>query len=755
MKLLCAEDRTAIENKYHRTDEPFDAFNRMQYHGWECAESEGFSDAEMDAGLAAYSKTLLQLSHPEQKARMVEYVLRNTRIDVNEHDWFFCMYTWNRPLSKYTVNPWHVQLLEERHMDAIEVLKTAADAGMCYGGGATAGYSPLDFEHTIPDWDSLMALGFRGILERARRSAAALREKGEMTEKKEAFFRGIEIEYEAVLAFIGRLVAMAESRTHAKAAAAAQSLRHLYEGAPRDTMDALQLMYLYFMISESVDHYQVRSLGFGLDATLLPFYRADLAAGRITEDGFTELLSYFLLQFSAIGNYWGQPFYLGGTNADGSTKVNELSYLILKTYRAMGIYNPKIQLKASERTPKDFLLLALDMIRTGSSSIVFLGEDHMIRSIMNRGGTYEEGCEAVISGCYEYNKKNKSLDVSSTYPNIVKPVLLAMENGFDRVSGKQIGPKTGRFEDFSSFGQFYDAYVIQLKHQLTVMMDAIKETEASSGEVNPSLLFSAANPYCCATMTDALDSGIENDCGVILGGLGTAVDAVMAVYELIYEKKVTTPGELHKALLANWQGYDRLRAQALGCVHKYGNGDRLADSYAAAILHAIGVETYGSRRTAHGGRILIDGHSARAYIILGAKTPATPDGRRDGDEISKNVSPTPGMDRKGVTALIRSATAPDTELYTHGGCLDVMLHPSAVQGEEGLQAFYAILVSYFRLGGLGIHFNVFDADQLRDAQVHPEKYRNLQIRVCGWNVLWNDMPKSEQDVFILRAENIR
>jgi formate C-acetyltransferase len=148
-------------------------------------------------------------------------------------------------------------------------------------------------------------------------------------------------------------------------------------------------------------------------------------------------------------------------------------------------------------------------------------------------------------------------------------------------------------------------------------------------------------------------------------------------------------------------------------------------------------------------------HSARAFIIHGEKTKATPDGRKAGQELSKNASPTPGADRNGITALIKSATAVDTALCDIGFCLDTMLHPSAVQGEDGLIAFKAVLDTYFAKGGQSIHFNVFNPDMLRDAQKHPEKYKNLQVRVCGWNILWNNMEKKEQDAYILRAEHIQ
>ena len=133
---------------------------------------------------------------------------------------------------------------------------------------------------------------------------------------------------------------------------------------------------------------------------------------------------------------------------------------------------------------------------------------------------------------------------------------------------------------------------------------------------------------------------------------------------------------------------------------------------------------------------------------------ATPDGRKRGEELSKNASPHPGMDREGITALIHSATTIDTTLANVGCCLDVMLHPTTVQGANGLGVLYQVMRTYMDKGGQSIHFNIFNGDMLRDAQANPEKYENLQVRVCGWNVLWNNINKEEQDGFIKQAEGL-
>ena len=155
-----------------------------------------------------------------------------------------------------------------------------------------------------------------------------------------------------------------------------------------------------------------------------------------------------------------------------------------------------------------------------------------------------------------------------------------------------------------------------------------------------------------------------------------------------------------------------------------------------------------------GGVFLASGHSARQFIDLGNKTGATPDGRFSGDEISKNMSPTMGVDTEGATALVSTLSASDVTKFPGDYPLDVMLHPSVCSGEKGLRVMRSLVEIFHRNGGSVIQFTVFSAEELRDAQAHPEKYENLQVRVCGWNVRWNDLCKAEQDAYICRAENV-
>ena len=740
------QDREWIENKYHFTDQPFNPYKRMAYHGHACDPTTGMSDEEIRLGLRELAARTEALPHPIAKAQAIAYVLEHTRIGIDEHDYFFSLWSWNRLPAETTLSKWKQKIFETKLPETDALMKDLNASG-------AVSIWP-DFDHVVPDWDSLVSLGFSGVRERARQYRRMHEAKGKLSERQAAFFDGIELEYTAILAFIDRLARHAAAQTHEKAPKIARCLSHLHQGPPTDIYEAMMLIFLYFMISESVDYYQVRSLGNGLDHTLYPFYVHDLQNGTYTHDEIRELLGYFLLQWSAIGNYWGQPFYLGGSNADGTCRINALSHDIIDVFRELGLYNPKIQIKYNTNTPPDFLGKVLDMIRAGNSSFVFCCEPGMMAAVMSYGATWDEALTMDIRGCYETGVRANEVSASNGYINPLKAVVLALHDGYDSITGKQIGISTGKAEHFTCFEDFYQAFRTQYAHLIEQVIACTNAYEQYFEEINPSSMYSATIVTSLEHAFDGYAGGVKyNNSATLNCGLATAVDALMAVRELVYEKQLVTLAELRDILDRNWEGAERLRAMALRSKHKYGNGDPITDAYAAAVSRFF-TDRVNGRKNARGGVYKAVLHSAMQFVWQGQKTEATPDGRRLGDEISKNASPTVGMDRNGVTALIRSVTAIPPASYPESFCLDVLLHPSATEGDEGLTAMRALLDTYLNRGGMAMQFNVLRPEMLRDAQEHPERYRNLQVRVCGWNVLWNNLSRKEQDAYILRAEHV-
>ncbi len=743
---MLKNDRIFIENKYHKTDEPFNPYQRMAYHGYDYDESTGLDDDEIRNGLAKLYKKTKHMPHPIAKAYAVKYVLENTRIDVNEHDWFIGFYSVNRLAAAITQSKWYDEVFSAMP-ETKNLMREMNESG-------AVSIWP-DYDHVIPDWDSILSLGFSGLRKRVCRYRNMHKENGTLNDKTAAFFDGMETEYSAIIDVIDRLYKYAVTQKHDKAAKTAQCLEHIRDGAPQNIYEAMQVIYIYFMLSECFDGYQVRSLGNGLDSTLYGFYENDLKNGTFTHTEIREFIGYFLMQWSAIGNYWGQPFYMGGTDKNGNTKYNDLSYEILDVYDKLGIYNPKIQIKVNKNTPDTLLYKVFDMIRRGHSSLVFCCEPGMMKAVMSYGATYDEALNMDIRGCYETGVRADEVSSVTGYINALKPVEYVFSNGFDKRLNKQFGLCTGKLDDLKTFDDFCNAVLKQWENLIEMTISVSSEYEKYMSTINPSNMYSATIERSLKKGMDAYQNGVKfNNSSILNCGMASLVDSVMAVKEFVYDKKEITLNEMKSALDSNWKGFENLRTKIQKSTHKYGNSDTEADIYTNAMASYFAMKV-NNRPNARGGVYKASIHSAMQFIWQGNITSATPDGRYDGDEISKNASPSVGMDKNGITALINSALTIKPYTYPESFCVDVMLHPTAVQGDEGLKIMKALLFAYMNGGGMSIQFNVFNTDTLRDAQKNPDKYKNLQVRVCGWNVLWNNLSTAEQNSYIARAENIK
>ena len=737
------EDRKYIENKYHNTSEPFNPHERWKYHGGEYDPSTGLDDEGLKAGIKKITEENKGQFHSLIKAKCFAFVCDNMRIDVNAKDWFVGFDGWGRLIWNETSGKWNEELFSGICKQGGEFIQNMRESN-------TVNIWP-DYDHSIPAWDDILSLGFSGLKNRASKFRAQHEKNGTITAESAALFEGIEITYAAIIRIINRLIDYAEKHPSAKSSEQIACLKRLSCSAPETFYDALQTIYIYFMLSEYVDNFQTRSLGHGLDDTLLPFYRRDLESGRYSYEQLDGFLAGFFMQFSGIGNYWNHPFYLAGSDSKGNTRVNELSYRIMDVYLGLDIYNPKIQIKLSENTPLDFRNKVLCAVRQGKN-LVFVCEKGMVTALMRYGMTREEALVADISGCYEMHARGDEVVLGGAYINAVKLVDLVINNGYDERSGKLIGVETGTIESLTTFDAFFEAYLTQMRYIIDGCLQTTREFEPYIAQVNPSLMFTATIKRSLEAGVDAYQNGMKyNNASIKPCGFASAVDCLYAIKTLVYDEKYTTLSEIGAACADNYVHYEELRKKA-EAADKYGNNLSGPDAVAERIAREF-CEYVSCQKTARGGVFKPQMHSALQFKAQGAKHGATPDGRLAGKEFSKNGSPSVGADKRGVTALIQTALKMHPDRFTQAFCLDLMVHPSAVEGEDGLVAMNALIDVYMKGGGTSIQFNVVSPDVLRAAQVDPEKYRNLQIRVCGWNVLWNNLSVAEQEAYIQRAEN--
>ena len=693
----------------------------------------------------------LEAPVPVIKARGFEFLAENLQIEVDPHDFFPAFGCWVRlPRVIGKLLDRHGEIMVEKGRIGQQKKELCS---LLNSSGASNIWA--DYDHSVPEWDLVFSLGFPGLLRNAMEWREKHRAAGTLDEAKDAYFEGIRISYEAILMMLERFIERAKVHHNERCDFVAASLQRLHDGPPQNFFDALQLIYLYFMFSEHMDHMQVRSLG-NLDWRLTPFYDRDLENGTFIDAQMREMFDHFFMQWGSINNYWGQPVYLGGTKADGTTQINHLTHFILDEAAKLHLPTPKIQIKIAKNTPDEFIDKVLALIRDQHQSIVLVGEEGIRHILTSHGLTEEDARTCDIRGCYEVTSRGRvhTNTTSCGHLNMLKPFELIFNGGIDKQTGKPLGVPVPALDALETFDDFYRLYLRELYWIIDANIEVVNEYEASLDQFNSANVFSATIPNSLRTGRDAFAAGCDlNLSSLLTTGFGSAIDALSVVEELIYRKREITLAEMAAALNADWKGHEALHRKILAFKDRYGNGIPRVDRFAQMLSRTIGNYVNG-RPNSRGGEWQASVHCAKQFVIEGAKTGATPDGRFAGEEMSKNASPRMGSDVNGVTALIRSALAVDAASFPGDFPLDVMMHPGTVKGADGLAAWRKLIRVYFAGNGVAIHFNIFDAAELKDAQLHPEKYQGLQVRVCGWNVHFTEMAKSEQDMYIRRAESI-
>ena len=697
---------------------------------WREGAVDGSTGLGADGILSGWKKIVAERGYEPweiTKARMFAYACDNVAIGVSTNDFFPAVAPW----SFHGGHPMKKVLAERaREVDAFRSPGLAAKIAAGTKDGSWVVWK--DYSHCAPDWDYVVAISFPGMRQRL------------LDNWKDApYYHSRIIAADAMLRFVERLAAHA-SKAAAKTrnprlAAEAASLARLRGGRPETAYDVLMFIYLEWVMGENFDHFQVRTLS-NLDRVLTPFYRADVAAGRTTEAEFRDQIAHFWWQWGSIDNYFGQPVYFGGTKADGTTEYNEVSRILLDVHDGLGLPTPKVHIKTGPSTPDWVWRKTLDLARR-QRSVTFCGEEPIARAITGLGYTAEQARMCAIWGCYEWGILDSCNDTIPSYVSAVKPVEKLLSRA-----------REGKF-GAADFQSFKEAYLGMLEDTTRNARELAFETEKWVHEVNPSMLFSLSIAHSVRTGRDAFHDGTAhgNNSHLLIVGPGTAVDALLAVKEIVYEKKEMSLAQLGEAMASNWNGREELRLRMQRSKRKWGNNDGEANALGREMLHRFALQA-NNIPNSRGGRFVAGAHSSRRFVDFGKKTGATPDGRLAGEELSKNLSPSPGADTEGVTALVGTIASIDPSDVPMDMPLDVMLHPSSVAGEKGLDALRTLVEMYHSRGLTLIQFNVFDAETLRDAQRNPRRYENLQVRVCGWNVRWNDLPREQQNAYIRRAE---
>ena len=706
-----------------------------QYKNIQWIDGSGLNGEELAEGVKALEERMNGQSRDLIKARSLEWIVQNGRIAIDVNDLF------QEKLDGVGI----LQRQRGRWVDEYFATVGAEDKAVMDPAAAAKSFSiGPDFGHLSSNMEQLLEIGLGGVMNNIRTARA---EKGDdLNEQQKAFYDSCEIAIGAVSALIARLAQAVRPVNEDSY----QCLSHIVWDKPSNLYEAMQLMLIYFNVHENIFGSRIRTLG-RLDVILYPFYLRDLNSGAFTKEALEEMTKYFLNKFWVMNVAYGLPFELGGLDRDGNEVTNELSYVIVKAYNELDIYSPKIHIRVSEKTPKDFIMLVLSSIREGKSSFVFANDNVVIKALKKAGITEQDARNYVLIGCYEPAAYAHEIGCTGNGSiNGAKMLELVLNRGRDLKTGAMIGVDTG---EITTYEELMAAIKKQIQHVVEFCLGVVRRVEAHYQELGPDPMVSALLPECLENSQDALAGGARyNNCSLSFDYVASLVDSIAVLKRLVFEEKRLTFAEFADVLKKNWEGHEKLRSLARALPEKYGNNNPVADSLMQEIIdYEAGL--INGQPNGRGGVFKASSISIDRYVPDGRETMATPDGRYAGDPLSKNLCPVTSMDRNGVTALIESVSKIDYTNYPNGTVLDILLHPSAVSGEDGLVAMYALLMTYFKKGGLTLHGNVFDAATLRKAQRDPEKYANLQVRVCGWNAYFLNLSPEEQEDFIRKAEN--
>lgn len=585
----------------------------------------------------------------------------------------------------------------------------------------------LDTSHTCPDWESVIALGPKGLAARARR-----RRETAKTADEQLFLDCIAEVYEALA---GECVRWAELCERAGMHESGAVLREIAQHEPRTFREALQWSLVYDRAQEAEGE-DVRSQGL-FDRLFIRFYRNDLAAGRETRESAKRLIVDYYTRLWAQNHPNCKNIAFGGYDREGNVVWNELTELGFEVFRELGRPNPKLTFRFGKKTPGWQVEKVCVCLAEGKTSIVFACEETLRETFSGRGKEPEDLADFVLVGCYEPGIGGREIVASMAADiNLAKPVETVFASAEPPV-------------DFDDFRRRYFA-------ELGSVIDEAAETavaiERHWFEIHPTPLFSGSFRDAVASARDAYDGGLKyNSSGIECTGLGTVADSFAAINDLTNVRKACSLPELVQVVRKDWKDSEKLRLLARHAAPKWGNNDDRVDTYAKEI-YDFAADRINAKRNGHGGDFQAGFWSIYLDQHFGHQMGATPEGRHKGEMLSRNNVATAGCGKEGPTALMNSNLKLDQRKCEDGHIMDVVLPVSKMQHDVAAKHIAAIIATYFEQGGQCLHLNTFDASTLREAMSHPEKYPDLQVRVCGWNVLWSNLSKEEQIHFLRTCE---
>jgi len=541
--------------------------------------------------------------------------------------------------------------------------------------------------------------------------------------------------------------------------------RWVPENAPRTFREALQMYwFVHLGVITEMNIWDAFNPG-RLDQHLNPFYQKELKAGTLSKEEAEELLQCFWVKFNnqpappkvgvtlkESGTYTDfANINSGGLTIDGEDGVNEVTYLVLDVIDEMQLLQPSSNVQVSRKNPDAFVRRACEISRRGLGQPSFFNADAVVEEMLRMGKSLEDARCGGTSGCVEVGAFGKEAYILTGYFNLPKILELTLHNGRDPRTGVQLGPLSGDPTSFASFEELFVAFQWQLKHFADIKIQGNNVIERLYATTMPAPFLSTVIDDCIQKGMDYNAGGARYNTSYLQGvGIGSMADSLAVLKKHIFEQKSFSMAELLAAMAKNFEGETRIYNLVANHTPKYGNDDDYADALMQQAFEAYLKEIDG-RPNMKGGCYRINMLPTTCHVYFGSVIGALPDGRKAGQPLPEGISPNKGADRKGPTAVIKSASKMD-HLKTGGTLLNQKFTPQVLAGEQGLTNLTHLVRGYFQLDGHHIQFNVVDQATLRAAQEKPDQYQDLIVRVAGYSDYFHNLDKALQDEIIERTE---
>ncbi len=555
----------------------------------------------------------------------------------------------------------------------------------------------------------------------------------------------------------------------------AESLDHIATETPRTFWEACQMAMMYNVFLKADNDPRITSIG-RFDQYTWPYLKADLEAGRINIDEAQEYVDGFFLKINTF--YWGgigkvaqtagighigQHTTIGGTDpATGEDAVNPVSYMVLETMARLELHEPTISLRVTKNTPKEMWDCAMAASTRVGGLPLLQNDEVVIPAIVKELGFSLEdarnyafiGCQEITGSGNDYPAPNGSaMGHNGIYWAIA--LIMAINNGINPINGAQCPEKvrSGYLYEMETMDEVRTAFEKICTWMMTWSASLNNLTEHEYPRLYPFPNLSISTEGCLESGKDVSEGGAKyNSYGGTATGMATTADSLTALKYIVFDKKIATREEFLQAILDNWEGHEDLRQIVLNTVPHYGNNDPYADEemrYVMDLYYNITRDFSTCRcKTYKCGTF-----GASDHVVQGEITWATPDGRKCGEPIADACSPVQGRDKNGPTSVLNSSTTFDHGHFMDGIAVNLKIHPTSLQGDEGMTKLENLTKAYFEKGGLEVQYNVVNAETLRKAQARPEDYHNLVVRIAGFSAYFVDMTTEMQNDIISRAEH--